>query len=108
MNQENKELIKQLKDLNQNIDTLIKITAIDIGKESIFKGKDTIEEKVDILGKMGLSNELIAMITGSKSAHSVSQIKSRKNPPRPKKELSEPKAETTEKGVEAKDEQTTV
>jgi hypothetical protein len=55
-----------------------------------------------------LSNELIAIITGSKSAHSVSQIKSRKNPPRPKKELSEQKPETAEKGVEAENEQTTV
>lgn len=104
MSQKQEDLTKQLKALNQNIDTLIKVTAISIGKESIFKGKETIEEKVDILDKMGLSNELIAIITGSKSSHSVSQIKSRKNPPRHKEELSEPKAETAATGVNSKDE----
>jgi uncharacterized protein YegL len=100
------DLTKQLKALNQNIDALIKVTAISIGKESIFKGKDTIEEKVDVLDKMGLSNELIAIITGSKSAHSISQIKSRMNPTRPKDVLTESKAESPQQEqVEKNDEQ---
>jgi uncharacterized protein YegL len=90
------DLTKQLKTLNQNIDTLTKVIAISIGKDNIFKGKNTIEEKVDVLDKMGLSNELIAIITGSKSSHSISQIKSRMNPTRPKDILTESKPETTE------------
>ena len=106
MDKKQDDLTKQLKALNQNIDTLIKVTAISIGKETIFKGKDKIEEKVDILDKMGLSNELIAIITGSKSSHSISQIRSRMNPTRPKDVLTESKAETTETGVKPKDEQT--
>jgi hypothetical protein len=104
LGQKQDDLTKQLKALNQNIDTLIKVTAISIGKDNIFKGKDTIEEKVDILEKMGLSNELIAIITGSKSSHPVSQIKNRKNPTRPKDELPEAKAQTTKTGAKPKDE----
>lgn len=105
LSRENKDLIKQLKALNENIDTLIKVTAIEIGKETIFKGKDTIEEKVDILDKMGLSNELIAIITGSKSAHSVSQIKSTKSPRKKKSE--QPSPEKATEGAEKKNEQNT-
>jgi len=80
LSKETKDLTRQLKILNESIDTLTKVTAISIGKEAIFQGKSTIEEKIAVLDKMGLSNELIAIITGSKSAHSVSQIKSNKKP----------------------------
>jgi len=79
MSKETKELIRQLKALNQNINTLTRVGAINIGKEDIFKGKKTKEEKIEILDKMGLPNEIIALMTGS-TAHSVSQFKSMKKP----------------------------
>ena len=45
VSKETKELTKQLKALNANIEMLNKVTAINIGKEEIFKGKETKEAK---------------------------------------------------------------
>lgn len=73
--EEIRELTKQIKALNENIDMLIKVTAVNIGKEEIFKGKEKKEEKIAVLDKIGLPNNIIAIITGS-TPHSVSQIKS--------------------------------
>jgi len=47
VNEERKELTKQLKALNLNIDILNKVTAVNIGKEEIFSGKQTKEEKIE-------------------------------------------------------------
>jgi len=94
LSKENRELLKQIKVLSKNIDTLAKVTAVNIGKEEIFKGKKTKEEKIAILDKMGLPNSLIAIITGS-TPHSVSQIKSAM-----KSKTSKRKPQNVKKGVE--------
>jgi hypothetical protein len=91
MSKENRELAKQLKELNRNIEMLIKATAINIGKEDIFKGKNSKEEKIVVLDKMGIPNEIIALIIGSTS-HSVSQFKSAK---KPKLSKQEPQTQTS-------------
>lgn len=97
------ELAKQLKALNQNIDILIKVTAINIGKEDIFKGKSSKEEKIETLDKMGLPNEIIALITGSTS-HSVSQFKSMRKP-KPLRQKSETTNSETPKEDAVKDDE---
>jgi hypothetical protein len=79
VNEETKELTKQLNALNLNIDILNKVTAINIGKEEIFKGKETKEEKIEVLDKIGLPRNLIAIIVGS-TPESVSAFKSMKKP----------------------------
>jgi len=107
LSRETKDLTKQIKVLNENINVLTKVTAISIGKEFIFKGKDTIDEKVEILDKMGLSNELIAIITGSKSAHSISQLKSKRKPKKPKDKPLTAQIEASTEGAKTKNEQTT-
>lgn len=99
LSEETRELTRQLKALNQNIEILTKVTAVNIGKEDIFKGKETKEEKVKILDRMGLSNEIIAIITGSTS-HSVSQIKSVRKPKTPKPKGEPQNMKPTNEGAE--------
>jgi len=106
MSRETRELIRQLRALNQNIDMLTIVTAINIGKEDLFKGKKTKEEKIEILDKMGLSNEIIALMTGSTS-HSVSQFKSMKKPKPTRPKTATQNVETPKEEGEKKDEQAT-
>ena len=79
MSKETTALTKQLKALNKNIDVLNKVTAVSIGKEEIFKGKETKEEKIEVLDKIGLPRTLIAIMIGS-TPESVSALKSMKKP----------------------------
>ena len=79
MSKETTALTKQLKALNKNIDVLNKVTAVSIGKEEIFKGKETKEEKIEALDKIGLPRTLIAIMIGS-TPESVSALKSMKKP----------------------------
>lgn len=87
---ENVELVKQLKALNQNIDILSKITAVSIGKDEIFKDKPKKEDKIETLDKMGLPRNLIAIIIGS-TPESVSAIKSMNKPKIKTAEVTNPK-----------------
>jgi hypothetical protein len=102
MSKETQELLKQIKVLSENMDILTKVTAVNIGKEEIFKGKDKKEEKIEILDKMGLPRNIIAIITGS-TPESVSSFKSMKKP-----RASKPKPQNLSEGVEKKNEQKTV
>lgn len=79
MSKETTALTKQLKALNRNIDVLNKVTAVSIGREEIFKGKETKEEKIEALDKIGLPRTLIAIMIGS-TPESVSALKSMKKP----------------------------
>lgn len=94
LSKETQKLLKQIKALSENIDILTKVTAVNIGKEEIFKGKDKKEERIEILDKMGLPRNIIAIITGS-TPESVSAFKSMKKP-----KPSKPKPQNTEEGVE--------
>ena len=96
VNEERKELTKQLKALNLNIDILNKVTAVNIGKEEIFSGKQTKEEKIEAVDKIGLPRNLIAIMVGS-TPESVSAINSMKKPKSKKR-----KAKEAVEGGEAK------
>ncbi len=77
MSQENRELSKQLKALNENIDLLTKVTAISIGKEAIFKSKKETGDRIDALDEYDLPDSIIAMLIGSTEG-SVSSTRSQK------------------------------
>lgn len=98
VSKETKELTKQLKALNANIDILNKVTAVNIGKDEIFKGKETKEEKIEALDKIGLPRTLIAIMIGS-TPESVSTLKSMKKPKSRKQ-----RAEKKNQGVTENDE----
>ena len=61
MDKESKDLINQLKALNENIDLLTKVTAISVGKETIFKGMKELGDKVDTLDVFDLPDKTIAI-----------------------------------------------
>lgn len=106
MSEEEKELIKQLKALNENLDALAKITAVSVGKDDIFKGMKKKEEKIKVLDKIGLPRSLIAIVTGS-TPESVSSFKSMKRT-KPSKPKTSAQTVTPQEQGEKKDEQTTV
>lgn len=67
MSKETKDLIKQLKALNENIDLLTKVTAIGVGKDTIFKDKKEMGDKINALDEFKLPDKIIAMLIGSTS-----------------------------------------
>ena len=75
---EEKKLTKLLEDLNANIEVLSKITALTFRKDSLFKGKDTKPEQIEMLEEMKLPDELIALIIGSTAASVKAQRSQRK------------------------------
>jgi hypothetical protein len=94
---ENKELVKQLKTLNESIEVLSKITAVNIFKEEIFKDKTKKEDRIEILTKMGLPRNLIAIVVGS-TPESVSAFKSMGKPKKePNNSQKEKKTEQVQK-----------
>lgn len=76
MSEESKELSKQLKALNDSIDLLTKVTAISVGKETIFKGKERKEQKLEVLDDLKLPDEIIALLIGS-TPESVRTLRSK-------------------------------
>jgi PDZ domain-containing secreted protein len=72
LSKENKDLINKLKALNENIDLLTRVTAISVGKETIFKGKKEMGDKVDALDGFDLPDRIIAMLVGSTEGSVVS------------------------------------
>jgi len=82
LSKEDKDLINHLKTLNENIDLLTKVTAISVGKETIFKGKKEAGDKIDALDEYDLPDRIIAMLIGStegsvKSTRSQKKAKSK-------------------------------
>jgi hypothetical protein len=77
LSKENRSLINQLKALNENISLLTKVTAISVGKETIFKGKERKEEKLAVLDDLNLPDEITALLIGS-TPESVRALRSRR------------------------------
>jgi len=77
LSKESKDLINQLKTLNENIYLLTKVTAINVGKEAIFKTKKEAGDKIDALDEYDLPDKIIAMFIGSTEG-SVKSTRSQK------------------------------
>ena len=74
---EDKKLVKLLDDLNTNIQVLSKVTALSFRKDSLFKGKETKQEQLEMLEEMELPDEVIALIIGS-TPESVQALRSQR------------------------------
>lgn len=77
LSKESKDLINQLKTLNENIGLLTKVIAITVGKEAIFKSKKEAGDKIDALDEYDLPDKIVAMLIGSTEG-SVSSTRSQK------------------------------
>ena len=60
-----KNLVIQLKSLNENIEILTKVTAISLAKDELFKGKKDNIEKIKALEIYKLPDKIVALIIGS-------------------------------------------
>jgi hypothetical protein len=74
---EEKKLAKLLENLNSNIETLSKVTALTFRKDTLFKGKETKPEQIEVLEQMKLPDDIIALIIGS-TADSVKTQRSQR------------------------------
>jgi PDZ domain-containing secreted protein len=92
LSKENRDLINQLKTLNENIDLLTKVTAISVGKETIFKGKKELGDKIEALNGLNLPDKIIALLVGS-TPDSVKSLRSKKKARTRKIVQTEPKQE---------------
>jgi hypothetical protein len=75
LTQDNKELIKAIDKLNENIDFLTKVTALSLRKESLFSKADTKQQQVEALEPLDLPDRIIAVIVGS-TTDSVKSLRS--------------------------------
>lgn len=97
LSRENKDLIKQLKTLNENVDLLTKVTAISVGKDTIFKGMKELGDKVDALDVYDLPDKILAMLIGS-TPDSVKTTRSQRKKAKTKPvQVEPPQPQETEK-----------
>ena len=75
---EEKKLAKLLENLNANIEILSKVTALTFRKDSLFKGKETKQEQIEVLEEMKLPDDVIALIIGSTTDSVQAQRSQRK------------------------------
>ncbi len=86
---EEKKLAKLLENLNANIDILSKVTALTFRRDSLFKGKETKQEQIEVLEEMKLPDDTIALIIGS-SVDSVQAQRSQRKAKEKKSIRAEP------------------
>lgn len=99
MSKETRDLTNQLKALNKNVDLLVKVTAISVGKETVFKGIEELGDKVRALDVYDLPDKIIAMLVGS-TPDSVKTARSQKKKAKSKPSKAEPQPQETEKNDE--------
>ena len=99
MSEESKKLAKLLENLNCNIEILSKVTALTFRKDSLFKDTETTQEQIEILEKMKLPDEIIALIIGS-TVNSVQAQRSQRKAKEKKSMKAEPAASEGAEKVE--------
>jgi hypothetical protein len=72
-----KNLVTQLKNLNENIEILTKVTAISLAKDELFRGKKENSEKIEALEIYDLPDKIIALVIGS-TPGSVKSLRSKR------------------------------
>jgi hypothetical protein len=82
--------------LNENIDLLTKVTAISVGKDTIFKGMKELGDKVHVLDVYDLPDKITAMLVGS-TPDSVKTARSQKKKAKTKHSQAEPQPQEAEK-----------
>lgn len=88
-------LAKLLAKLNANIETLTIVTALTFGKDSLFKGKETKPEQIQVLEDMKLPDHIIALIIGS-TLDSVRAQRSQRKAKAKKTQVTESEKKTEE------------
>ncbi len=88
MSEDNKEIIKLLREQNKNIEMLCKITALSLKKETPLeeKKKETKQDQIQVLDELNLPDSIIALIIGStpgsvQNARSLMKAKKTPKPP---------------------------
>jgi hypothetical protein len=100
MSKDQKELIKRLDALNENIQVLAKVIAVNVGKETLLKEKKQKEQQIAFLSELGLPRNIIASMVVT-TPLTVSVTLSQKKPKKKtalEKEKTETKTETPEQG----------
>jgi hypothetical protein len=77
LDSDTKNLITQIKNLNENIEILTKVTAISLAKDEIFRGKKETIEKIEALEIYDLPDKIIALVIGS-TPDSVKSLRSKR------------------------------
>jgi hypothetical protein len=75
LSESTKELLRTLKELNENIDFLTKVVALSVRKDSLFSGKETKQQQIEKLEPLDLPDRIVAVIVGS-TADSVKALRS--------------------------------
>jgi hypothetical protein len=97
MSKDQKELLKRLDTLNNNIEVLGKIIAVNVGKEVFFKEKKQKEQQIAFLSELGLPRNIIASMVAT-TLGTVSVTKSQRKPKKkPDADKAKPKEESVEK-----------
>ncbi|MGA2767931.1 MAG: hypothetical protein ABSF24_06405 [Candidatus Bathyarchaeia archaeon] len=97
MSKDQKDLLKRLDVLNNNIELLGKIIAVNVGKETFFKENKQKEQQIAFLAELGLPRNIIASMVVT-TPLTVSVTKSQKKPKKkPLPDKAEPKEVSAEK-----------
>jgi len=108
MSKDQKELLKRLDALNNNIEILGKIIAVNVGKEVFFKEKKQKEQQIAFLSELGLPRNIIASMVAT-TPLTVSVTISQKKPKqkaapdikaKPETKIDTPRDESAEKTSE--------
>lgn len=73
---ESKELFRRLNSIKESLDILVKLTALNIGKDTYFKNKERKDEKIEALATLEIPDRIVALIVGS-SPESVQVLRSK-------------------------------
>lgn len=77
MKEDVKKLSSKIDALNRNTEILIKLVALNVGKDSFFKHRESKEEKIEALDSLDIPDSIVALIVGS-TTESVRSIRSRR------------------------------
>ena len=99
MDADTKVLVAKVTELSENIEILTKVTAINIAKDELFKGKKENAEKIKALEGYDLPDKIIAMIIGS-TPNSVKSLRCQARNPKENKKGKEIQTVSNDNGKE--------